>query len=271
MMKKIILILSVSFLIFSCSSTGSNSSMKEEPCADCGKRGEIELEVHSSFYYREWNPVAYQKWDSTAVIGVLPAQVIDAIAPENCSFCHTFSADALDFDLARVEDSLFAKAYPKMLRELMFPGARIPDEDSTWIAQWMARFVETPWAEGKVLKDPSPWQERLGIEQSFQRLVTDSLKNLLTQISLKYNVRYLSVPILLKVEILPKAGKKGGFSWKSIWSLWDARYGELAFLTYVEFIAETKTRVAPDRYWAEPFAPYLWRMLKTHPSEIENH
>lgn len=245
--------------------------MKEEPCADCGKRGEIELEVHSSFYYREWNPVAYQKWDSTAVIGVLPAQVIDAIAPENCSFCHTFSADALDFDLARVEDSLFAKAYPKMPRELMFPGARIPDEDSTWIAQWMARFVETPWAEGKVLKDPSPWQERLGIEQSFQRLVTDSLKNLLTQISLKYNVRYLSVPILLKVEILPKAGKKGGFSWKSIWSLWDARYGELAFLTYVEFIAETKTRVAPDRYWAEPFAPYLWRMLKTHPSEIENH
>lgn len=270
-MKKIILILSVSFLILSCSSTGSNTSMKEEPCADCGKRGDIELNVHSSQFYREWNPSAYQKWDSSGVIGVLPTQVIQALAPENCSFCHTFSSDALDFDLARVEDSLFAKAFPKMPRELMFPGARLPEEDSSWFVQMLTDFIKLPFVEGKPLKDSSPWLDRLGVEQSFQRVVSDSLKTILTSISLKYNVRYLSLPILLKVEILPKAGKKGGFSWKSVWTFWDARYGELAFLTYAEFVAETKTRVAPDRFWAEPFAPYLWRMLKTHPSEIENH
>ena len=152
-MKKIILILSVSFLILSCSSTGSNTSMKEEPCADCGKRGDIELNVHSSQFYREWNPSAYQKWDSSGVIGVLPTQVIQALAPENCSFCHTFSSDALDFDLARVEDSLFAKAFPKMTRELMFPGARLPEEDSSWIVQMLTDFIKLPFVEGKPLKD----------------------------------------------------------------------------------------------------------------------
>lgn len=270
-MKKIFFILLLALIFVSCSTTASQGSLTEEPCTDCGKRGEIELEIHSLAYYREWNPAAYKKMDSSAVIGVFPTQVIQAEAPENCSFCHTFSADALDFDLARVEDSLFAKAFPKMSRELMYSGARFDEEDSSSVAGWLVQFLKTTWVDGKQLVDPSPWLERIGIEQSIQRVTPDSLKAHLTQIALKYNVRYLSLPILLKVEILPKAGKKGGYSWKSLWTFWDARYGELVFLTYVEFVAETKSRVAPDRFWAEPFAPYLWRMLKINPAEIENH
>lgn len=270
-MKKLGLIIISSLFWISCSSSAPKGTVGDTPCEDCGKRGDIELKIHSELFYREWNPSAYKKWDSTAVIGVLPTQVVKALAPENCRFCHAFSEDALDFDLARVEDSLFARAFPKMRRELMFPGSRVPEEDSTWLKTWTKQLLKTSWVEGKPLMDSSPWLSMAGVEQSFERLPSDSLKALLVKVAFKYNIRYLSLPILLEVEVLPKAGKSGGYTWKNLWTLWDVRYGELVFLTYVHFVAESKTRVSPERFWAEPFAPHLWHMLKTNPSEIENH
>ena len=107
-----------------------DSSMKDAPCTECGARGDIELKITNEKFYREWNKKAYSRMDSTAVWGVFPALSIKADRPEKCKFCHSFSADALDFDLARVEDSLMVKAFPKMRRELMLPGMRLPDADS---------------------------------------------------------------------------------------------------------------------------------------------
>ena len=63
----------------------------------------------------------------------------------------------------------------------------------------------------------------------------------------------------------------GGYTWKIVWSLWDARYGELVFLTYSEFTAATTSRVAPEKEWSAPFAPRLWKMFSTDLNALENH
>ena len=93
--------------------------MGDTPCEECGKQGDIELKITDEKFYREWNREAYSRLDSGAVVGVFPALKVVAKRPEICKMCHSFSADALDFDLAHIEDSLFVKAFPKMRRELM--------------------------------------------------------------------------------------------------------------------------------------------------------
>lgn len=262
----------VSLFFVSCASPSKQLSAQESaPCEDCGKRGDIDLKVHSISFYREWNPISFDRLDSNAVLGVLPAQKITVIAPSKCNFCHTFSEDALDFDLARVEDSLFAQKFPNMQRELLFLGARIPEADSIWFRDWKSKLLSTPWIEGESVSSLSPWQDRVGLEQTLDRVLPMDLATLLQELSLRYHIRYLSIPLLIEVEVFPKKGKKGGYSWKTLWTFWDARYAKLVFLTFVDLMAETKTRVPPDRYWAEPFAAFLWRMLNTDPSTIENH
>ena len=79
------------------------------------------------------------------------------------------------------------------------------------------------------------------------------------------------MPVRLDVYMDPDLGSSGGYTWKILWSLWDARYGELVFLVYSEFIAETTSRVAPEKEWAVPFAPRLWKMFSTDLKKIENH
>ena len=98
-----------------------DNGMADAPCTECGTQGEIELKITDEKFYREWNPVAFSRIDSNAVVGVFPALKVTANRPEKCKMCHSFSADAVDFDLARVEDSLFVKVFPKMTRECAFP------------------------------------------------------------------------------------------------------------------------------------------------------
>ena len=224
---------------------GGDSGMRDAPCEECGARGEIVLKITDEKYYREWNKTAYSRIDSGAVVGVLPTLKVVAKRPDDCRMCHSFSADALDFDLARIEDSLFVQAFPKMHRELMLPGMRLPDADSLYIDSLSFRLLKSKFADGKSLADMSPWVERDSIEQDLAREVPAPLKNLLGEVASRYEVRYLTMPILLEVEMDPDLGKSGGFKWKIAWSLWDARYGELLFLTYSEFTASTTTRVAP--------------------------
>ena len=245
--------------------------MKDAPCEECGARGEIELKITDEKSYREWNAKAYSRIDSGAVVGVLPTLRVIAKRPDDCRMCHSFSADALDFDLARIEDSLFVKAFPKMRRELMLPGMRLPEADSLYIDSLSFRLLKSKFADGKNLADMSPWVERDGIEQAFDRVVPVALKDLLGEVASRYEVRYLSVPIMLEVEMDPDLGKSGGFKWKIAWSLWDARYGELLFLTYSEFTAATTTRVAPEKEWAAPFAARLWKMFSVELDKLENH
>jgi hypothetical protein len=185
--------------------------------------------------------------------------------------CHSFSADALDFDLAHIEDSLFVMAFPKMRRELMLPGMRLPDEDSAYIDTLSVMLLKSKFADGLNLEDATPWVERDGIEQPYAREVPAKLKNLLNDIASRYELRYLSIPVMLEVSMDPKLGKSGGYTWKIVWSLWDARYGDLVFLTYSEFTAATTSRVAPEKEWSAPFAPRLWKMFSTDLSKLENH
>ena len=93
-------------------SSGGDSGMRDTPCEECGARGDIELKITGEKFYREWNAKAYSRMDSSAVVGVFPTLRVKAKRPEVCKMCHSFSADALDFDLAHVEDSLFVKAFP---------------------------------------------------------------------------------------------------------------------------------------------------------------
>lgn len=258
--------------LLGCAGSGSEGLPEgDAPCSDCGERGEIELEIKDETFYREWNASAYARLDSTAAVGVFPALRLEALAPEKCKFCHGFSEDALDFDLSRVEDSLWALSFPKMRRELMFPGMQVPEADSAFLDSVQAAMLETGFADGKPLGSLEPWRERAGTEQVLARVVPFPLKRSLEALASRYRVRYVSLPIYLKVEMLPKAGKKGGFTWESLWALFDARYGELVFLNYASFRAETKTRIAPERLWAEPFAERLEKMFTTKLSEVEPH
>ena len=253
------------------SGSGGDSDMRDTPCEECGARGEIELKITDEKSYREWNAKAYSRMDSSAVVGVFPTLRVKAMSPEVCKMCHSFSADALDFDLARVEDSLFVKAFPKMKRELMLPGMRLPDADSLYIDSLSVKLLNSAFADGKKLADLSPWAERDGIEQAFEREVPAALKDLLAGIASRYEVRYLSLPLVLEVAMDPDLGKSGGYTWKIAWSLWDARYGELVFLTYSSFTAATTSRVAPEKEWASPFASRLWKMFSTDLTKLESH
>ncbi len=251
--------------------SGGGNDMADTGCDECGTQGEIELKITDEKFYREWNQVAYGRMDSTAVVGVLPALKVVAKRPESCKMCHSFSADALDFDLARIEDSLFVLAFPKMRRELMLPGMRLPEADSSYLDTLSVKFLKSEFADGIKLENVAPWVERNGIEQTFAREVPAKLKDLLNGIASRYELRYLTIPVYLEVEMIPDLGKSGGYKWKIAWSLWDARYGELVFLTYSEFTAVTTSRVAPEKEWATPFAPRLWKMFNTDLTKLESH
>ena len=251
------------------SSTG-DSGMGDAPCTECGERGEIKLKISKEKFYREWNEAAYGRLDSTAMVGVLPTLKVTAGRPETCRMCHSYSADALDFDLAHVEDSLFVAAFPKMRRELLLPGMRLPESDSLYMDSLSIALLQSEFADGKKLEDFTPWQERDGVEQKLTRQLPDKFRNLLNELASRYELRYVSMPVRLDVYMDPDLGSSGGYTWKILWSLWDARYGELVFLIYSEFTAETTSRVAPEKEWAAPFAARLWKMFSTDLKKIEN-
>lgn len=249
----------------------AGGDMRDAPCEECGKRGKIELKITDEKSYREWNREAYSRLDSSAVVGVLPTLKVKAMQPEKCRMCHSFSADALDFDLARVEDSLFMAAFPKMRRELLLPGMRLPDKDSLYIDTLSVKLLKSEFVEGKALSNMEPWISRDGVEQTLTRELPAAFKNLLNDIAARYELRYITMPVTLEVEMIPGLGSSGGYTWKILWCMWDARYGELVFLVYSQFTAETTSSVAPEKEWAAPFAERLGKMFTTDVNALENH
>ncbi len=265
----------VFFIVFSgCASSGASYTDSlpagDVPCADCGKRGEIQLEISDEVFYREWNPFAMKRLDSAATLGVFPALKIEAFAPEDCKFCHSFSDDAVDFDLSRVEDSLWVRAFPKMNRVLLFPGMQVPEEDSLFIQTFVSEILKEPFADQKMLQNLSPWKERAGTEQLFRRTVPLALRQKMEELATRYHLRYVTFPAYLRVKMDPDLGKKGGYEFETLWLFFDARLGEAVFICYSAFTASTATRVAPERFWAEPFAARLYKMLSTDISTVEN-
>lgn len=261
------------FLV-SCAGSQGNSTADaqgDSGCAECGEQGEIKLKVTSEKAYREWNPQAYSRLDSASTLGSFASLSVVADAPENCRICHSFSGDGVDFDLAHYEDSLLAGTFPKMHRFPMLVGSRVPEDDSLFFNSFVRNVQNTIFADGKKLSDLSPWKNAGVPEAVYARPVPDSLKKQLRTVSLRYNVRYISMPVFIRVQMFPKAGRSGGFSWESLWTLWDARYGELLFLDYQSLNAETTSRIAPERNWTAPFAERLGSALRKNPSSIENH
>ena len=253
------------------SGSAGDSGMGDAPCTECGERGDIKLKISDERFYREWNEEAYGRLDSSAVVGVFPSLKVLAARPEVCRMCHSFSESAVDFDLARIEDSLFVKAFPKMRRELMLPGMRLPDADSAYIDSLSEILLASVFADGKPLESFEPWLERDGVEQKLTRVLPAAFKNLLNDVASRYELRYVTVPVRLEVAMDPDLGSSGGFTWKVLWTMWDARYGELVFLVYSEFTAATTSGVAPEKEWAAPFAPRLWKMFSTDLKKVENH
>ncbi|MCF0222656.1 MAG: hypothetical protein HUK20_00150, partial [Fibrobacter sp.] len=71
-------VLFLAFLLASCAgmrdlkegTSAGGDSMQDSPCEECGNRGDIELKITREVFYREWNPAAYRRLDSNAVVGV---------------------------------------------------------------------------------------------------------------------------------------------------------------------------------------------------------
>ena len=194
--------------------------------------------------------------------------------PSLCSCGCSFSEDAVDFDLAHYEDSLIEKRFPGMRHEQMLGGLWIPESDSSWIRDALRKILGLTFADGKALLDVSPWEARADSFTAysvFDRDVPAPLREELFNVFRRYNVRYLTLPVVVEVKILPKIGKNGGFAWKSLWILWDARMGKPMLLSYHAFKAKTRSRIAPERNWAAPFAKHLARELFLNPETVENH
>ncbi len=252
----------------------AEGSAVDSACEECGERGELELEIVDEKGFVEINPHAWERLDSTATLGSFPALRISAKCPEGEKICHSFSEDAVDFDLAHFEDSIIVRRFPRMTHEQMLEGLRVPESDSLWIRNFKSALLRLELADGKRLEELSPWDGRAASPiafSAFDRPVPDSLKSALMRVAKRYNVRYISVPVWLQVEILPKIGRSGGFSWTSLWTLWDAREGSLTLLAYDSFTAKTTGRVSPERSWAKPFAERLGKALDRNPGTIENH
>ncbi len=98
----------------------------DSACAECGEQGEMELEIFDEKGFVEWNPNFLELEKSSATIGSFPALMIVADCPDGNKICHSFSDDAVDFDLAHFEDSLIERRFPSMRHEQMLEGLRIP-------------------------------------------------------------------------------------------------------------------------------------------------
>ena len=265
----------LTFFLASCAGNrAAENPMGDSGCAECGEQGKLELEIFDEKGFVEINPELLKMLDPKATLGSFPAQRIVAHCPEDEKICHSFSEDAVDFDLAHFEDSLLEKRFPQMVHEQMLEGLRIPEADSAKIKTEMENLLKLSFADGEPLNSLSPWESRADFPiaySAFNRAVPANLKKALSQIGKKYNVRYLSIPVTVQVQILPDLGRSGGFTWKSLWTLWDARQGELLLLNYNRFTAKTTSRIAPERGWAKPFAARLDSALSRDPSTIENH
>ncbi len=270
----VIVILS-SLAIVSCAGNrASENSMGDSSCAECGEQGEMDLEIFDERGFAELNPAFLEIGKSSAAIGSFPAQRIVAKCPDESKICHSFSEDAVDFDLAHYEDSLVEMRFSGMRHEQMLEGLWIPEADSSWIRETLRKILEMRFADGKVLSDVSPWEARadsLTAYSVFDRDVPEPLREELFKVFRRYNVRYLTLPVIVEVEILPKIGKNGGFAWKSLWILWDARNGKPMLVSYHAFKAKTRNRIAPERNWAAPFANRLAKELSLNPETVENH
>lgn len=265
----------LSFALVSCAgSRSAESASGDAACAECGERGEMDLEIFDEKGFVEVNPEFSTLSEVGATVGSFPAQRIVAECPDGNKICHGFSEDAVDFDLAHFEDSLLESRFPKMSREQMLEGLRVPESDSAWIREALQKILDEIFVENRPLADISPWESRVAFptaHSAFDREIPAPLREKLLSVSKRYNVRYLTLPVFIEVKILPKLGKSGGFAWKSLWTFWDARRGKLLLLSFHEFSAKTKSRVAPERGWAEPFARRLGRELLLDPKTVENH
>ena len=67
----------------------------------------MELEIFDERKFVEMHPKITEAFRTVATVGSFPTQKVFAMCRELSKNCHSFSEDAVDFDLAHFEDSLF--------------------------------------------------------------------------------------------------------------------------------------------------------------------
>jgi hypothetical protein len=269
---RIIIIVAATLLLLSCArTTRATEDVRGEsaPCADCRSDEAVALKFLESHAYREWG-VDILHMDSGAVVGVLPVLRLSASGPEDCKICHSFSVDAVDFDFSATQDSLLRAAFPHQNWELLYPGLQVPERDTIFFAHWLDSLAQSTFAHNQPLQATAFWRERTG-EQRYTRPVPPALRGLLGRLGGRYAVRYLVIPVVLHVELQPDSGKRGGYQWESLWTLWDARQGTLLVLDYQAFTAATTGTAPPDRLWSAAWAQNLGAALQRGPRSDEAH
>ena len=239
------------------------------PCQACRSEAPIELSFSEIRYYREWGTSSL-KLDSGALLGLAPILELEAAGPEDCSICHSYSPDAVEFDFATLQDSLLQAYFPAAEQVLLLPGSHIPERDSTWWLEWQRRFAATPYADHSPMASLAPWQGRSGAA-IYRRPLSKKLRQLLGSLGGRYRLRYLAMPLRVHVKLKPKEGKNGAYAWESLWTLWDLREGSLLLLDYRAFQAATSSSTPPDRQWSKPWAETLGEAFRQGPKGDEAH
>lgn len=239
------------------------------PCEECRSDAPIALDYSRQHSYREWAGPSL-KLDSGALLGLSPVLELEAAGPSDCPICHSYSPDALEFDFATWQDSLLRAFFPATEQVLLLPGSHIPERDSTWWFQWQRSLAKTLYADQAPLTSLAPWQGRSG-EAIYRRPLPKDLRHLLGSLGGRLGLRYLALPLRLRVELKPKEGKKGAYDWESLWTLWDLREGSLLLLDYRSFYAATSNSTPPDRQWSKPWAEALGQALRQGPRSDEPH
>ena len=219
-------------LISACAGTNAEHGAYQKespPCENCATGQPIELSVRSK---KEtlWMDSAWVENHRTSPKTLIsaPSVFVDLQQVEKCSFCHSLSPDALDFDFGNRMDSLLGENLGFSEQAVFWPGAHIPTADS---AEWRQILAEIQSLELKSLEEVKNH---------------GTLGELLHNYAEKWDLSYLSLPLRIEVIVHNKKGKSGAFEWKSLWTLWDVAAQKPLIIADLELFCATHTRTTPD-------------------------
>lgn len=236
-----------SIIFWSCASTQDSAraySQESAPCANCASGQPIELQV-TPRHVELWLDSAWfqtQRGELKALISS-PALQVQVLNDVKCKFCHSLSADGVDFDFGNRLDSLLHHSLGFEQLGVLWPGAHIPAADS---ADWVV------------------FMQQLQLHAGDSAIYESAVGQLLAQYAARWDLTYVSLPQNLIITVQAEAGKSGGYTWNSQWALWHAPVGKIVAQARIVLDCSTLSSTPPDKDWSVPALNILQEFWQKH-------